>query len=123
MVTGLQTGNAALVAAAADEMHANAADVSGNNVPVNGGTYNPDGLTVADVLSTAGTTRGGGCSGTGGAGGGTCCCDGRTGRTSGRAGRKMWPPRPPALARQRRMAAPMPAIQTPIRRSTRTTSR
>jgi hypothetical protein len=55
MVTGLQTGNAALVAAAADEMHANAADVSGNNVPVNGGTYNPDGLTVADVLSTAGT--------------------------------------------------------------------
>jgi hypothetical protein len=55
MVKGLQTGNAALVAAAADEMHANAADVSGNNVPVNGGTYNPDGLTVADVLSTAGT--------------------------------------------------------------------
>jgi hypothetical protein len=55
MVKGLQTGNAALVAAAADEMHANAADVSGNNVPVSGGTYNPDGLTVADVLSTAGT--------------------------------------------------------------------
>jgi hypothetical protein len=55
MVKGLQTGNAALVAAAADEMHANAADVSGNNVPVDGGTYNPDGLTVADVLSTAGT--------------------------------------------------------------------
>jgi hypothetical protein len=53
MVKGLQTGNAALVAAAADEMHANAADVSGNNVPVTGGTYNADGLTVADVLSTA----------------------------------------------------------------------
>jgi hypothetical protein len=35
-------------------MHANSADVGGNNVPVNGGTYNPDGLTVADVLSTAG---------------------------------------------------------------------
>jgi hypothetical protein len=34
-------------------MHANAADVSGNNVPVTGGTYNADGLTVADVLSTA----------------------------------------------------------------------
>ncbi len=55
MVTGLQNGNAALVAAAAEEMHANAADVSGNNVPVTGGTYNPDGLTLADVLSTAGT--------------------------------------------------------------------
>jgi hypothetical protein len=36
-------------------MHANSADVGGNNVPVNGGTYNPDGLTVAEVLSTAGT--------------------------------------------------------------------
>jgi nucleoid-associated protein YgaU len=34
-------------------MHANAADVSGNNVPVTGGTYNADGVTVADVLSTA----------------------------------------------------------------------
>ncbi len=53
MIKGLQTGNAALVAAAADEMHANAADVSGNNMPVTGGTYNADGLTVADVLSTA----------------------------------------------------------------------
>jgi len=55
MVQGLQTGNAALVAAAADQMHANSADVGGNNIPVNGGAYNPDGLTVADVLSTAGT--------------------------------------------------------------------
>jgi hypothetical protein len=55
MIEGLQTGNAALVAAAADQMHANSADVGGNNIPVNGGTYNPDGLTVADVLSTAGT--------------------------------------------------------------------
>ena len=53
MIKGLQTGNAALVAAAADEMHANAADVGGNNIPVTGGTYNPDGLTVADALSTA----------------------------------------------------------------------
>jgi hypothetical protein len=35
-------------------MHANSADVGGNNIPVNGGTYNADGLTVADVLSTAG---------------------------------------------------------------------
>ncbi len=56
MIKGLQTGDAALVAAAADEMHANAADVSGNNIPNTGGTYNPNGLTVADVLSTAGST-------------------------------------------------------------------
>jgi hypothetical protein len=54
MIEGLQTGNAALVAAAAEQMHANSADVGGNNIPVNGGTYNPDGLTVAEVLSTAG---------------------------------------------------------------------
>jgi hypothetical protein len=53
MIKGLQTGNAALVAAAADEMHANAADVSGNNIPSTGGTFNPDGLTVAEALSTA----------------------------------------------------------------------
>jgi hypothetical protein len=53
MIEGLQTGNAALVAAAADQMHGNSADVGGNNVPVTGGTYNADGLTVADVLSTA----------------------------------------------------------------------
>ncbi len=55
MIKGLQTGNTALVAAAADEMHANAADVSGNNIPVTGGTFNADGLTVAQVLSTAGS--------------------------------------------------------------------
>lgn len=54
MVKGLQTGNAALVTAAAEEMHANAADVGGNNIPVNGGTYNPDGLTVAQVLPQQG---------------------------------------------------------------------
>ncbi len=53
MIQGLQTGNAALVTAAAEGFHANAADVSGNNVPLNGGTYNVDGLTVADALSTA----------------------------------------------------------------------
>jgi hypothetical protein len=53
MIKGLQTGNATLVAAAAEEMHANSADVGGNNTPVTGGTYNPDGLTVADVLGTA----------------------------------------------------------------------
>lgn len=64
MIKGLQTGNAALVAAAADEMHGNAADVGGNNVPVTGGAYNADGLTAADVLSTATNTQAS--SGTGG---------------------------------------------------------
>jgi hypothetical protein len=53
MIEGLKTGNAELVAAAADQMHNNAADVGGNNLPVNGGTYNTDGLTVADVLGAA----------------------------------------------------------------------
>jgi hypothetical protein len=53
VIKGLNTGNAALVTAAAEEMHANAADVSGNNIPATGGTYNADGATVADVLSTA----------------------------------------------------------------------
>jgi hypothetical protein len=41
------------VTAAADGFHANAADVSSNNVPLNGGTYNTDGQTVAQALSTA----------------------------------------------------------------------
>jgi hypothetical protein len=53
MITGLNTGNAALVAAAAQVIHDNAADVGGNNIPVTGGAYNPDGLTLAEVLSTA----------------------------------------------------------------------
>jgi hypothetical protein len=53
MIKGLQTHDAALVKAAADGFHANAMDVSGNNVPLNGGTYNPDGTTIADALSTA----------------------------------------------------------------------
>jgi hypothetical protein len=53
MITGLQTHNAALVTAAAEGFHANAADVSGNNVPLNGGTFNADGTTIADALSTA----------------------------------------------------------------------
>jgi hypothetical protein len=50
MIEGIQTDNAALVGAAAEQMHANAADVGGNNLPITGGTYNPDGLTVAEVL-------------------------------------------------------------------------
>jgi hypothetical protein len=53
MIKGLETHNAALVRAAADGFHANAADVSGNNVPLNGGTYNADGATIADALNTA----------------------------------------------------------------------
>ena len=53
MIKGLNEGNAALVAAAAQVIHDNAADVGGNNIPVTGGSYNPDGLTVADVLGTA----------------------------------------------------------------------
>jgi hypothetical protein len=52
MIKGLQTGNATLVTAAADQMQGNAADVGGNNVPVTGGTYNADGVTVAEVLWT-----------------------------------------------------------------------
>jgi hypothetical protein len=53
LITGLQNGNADLVAAAAQVMHANAADVGGNNVPITGGAYNADGLTVAQVLPQA----------------------------------------------------------------------
>jgi trimeric autotransporter adhesin len=53
MIKGLQNHDAALVKAAADGFHANAMDVSGNNVPLNGGTFNPDGTTIADALGTA----------------------------------------------------------------------
>jgi hypothetical protein len=53
MINGLRHHNAALVKAAADAFHANAADVSGNNVPLNGGMYNADGATVAEALNTA----------------------------------------------------------------------
>jgi hypothetical protein len=56
MIKGLQSGNAALVTAAAQEMHANAADVSGNNVPLNGTAYNPDALTAAAALGQAPAT-------------------------------------------------------------------
>jgi hypothetical protein len=50
MIEGLRTGDAALVSAAAEEMHTNAADVGGNNIPLHGGSYNVDGLTAAEVL-------------------------------------------------------------------------
>jgi hypothetical protein len=52
VIQGLQTGNAALVMAGAQQMHANATDVSGNNVALGGGAYNGDALTVAQALST-----------------------------------------------------------------------
>lgn len=51
MIKGLQTHNATLVTNAAEGFHANAMDVSGNNVPVNGGTYNADGLTILAALA------------------------------------------------------------------------
>jgi len=54
MVEGLQTGNKALVAAAAAQMHDNAADVGGNNIPVNGGTYDGNATTIAQALAPSG---------------------------------------------------------------------
>jgi hypothetical protein len=51
VIKGLQTGDAALVTAAADQMHGNAADAGGNHVPATGGAYNADGATVAEVLA------------------------------------------------------------------------
>ena len=56
MIKGLQTGNAALVTAVADQMHGNAADVGGHNVPVTGSNYNTEGVTAAEVLGTPATT-------------------------------------------------------------------
>jgi hypothetical protein len=52
-IRGLREENIALVTAGATQLHENVADVSGNNIPVTGGAYNADGVTVADVLSTA----------------------------------------------------------------------
>lgn len=51
MIKGLQTGNANLVTAAADQMHGNAAEIGGSNVPASG-AYHTDGMTVAEVLGT-----------------------------------------------------------------------
>lgn len=51
MIKGLDTHNSALVTAAAEGFHANAMDVSGNNVPLNGGAFNPDGKTIAEALN------------------------------------------------------------------------
>ncbi|UPJ50997.1 hypothetical protein IVB30_06425 [Bradyrhizobium sp. 200] len=56
MIKGLQTGDANLVTAAADQMHGNAADAGNHNVPVTGGTYNTEGVTAAEVLGAPATT-------------------------------------------------------------------
>ena len=56
MIQGLLSGNTAQVQAAGVGFVADAMDVSGNNVPVGGGSFNTTGTTVAQVLSTAGTT-------------------------------------------------------------------
>ncbi len=53
IIKGLQTGDATLVTAAADQMHGNAADVGGSNITVAGGHYNANGVTVTEVLGTA----------------------------------------------------------------------
>ena len=53
IIKGLQTGDATLVTAAANQMHGNAADVGAGNVPVTGGTYNANGATIAEVLGIA----------------------------------------------------------------------
>jgi hypothetical protein len=51
MIKGLNTHNATLVTLAAEGFTANAADVSGNNIPVNGGTFNGAGMTIAEALA------------------------------------------------------------------------
>ncbi len=53
ILEGFATDNKALVAAAADQMHQNAADVGGNNVPITGGAYDTNGTTIGQVLATA----------------------------------------------------------------------
>ena len=53
MIQGLRTENVELVTIARFAISANWADNAGNNIPVTGGTYNPDGFTIAEVLSTA----------------------------------------------------------------------
>jgi hypothetical protein len=53
MIKGLQTENVALVTAAREAISANWADNAGNMIPVTGGTFNADGFTIVQVLSTA----------------------------------------------------------------------
>jgi hypothetical protein len=60
LVQGLKSGNVAQVQAASEAFAANAADVSGNNVPVNGGTYDVAQTLPAStpVASAAGAAAG-----------------------------------------------------------------
>jgi hypothetical protein len=53
MIEGLRTENVELVTIARQAISANWADNAGNNIPETGGTYNVDGFTIAEVLSTA----------------------------------------------------------------------
>ena len=53
LIQGLKSGDVGMVQAAGAGFAANAADVSGNNVPVSGGTFNTAGTTVAQVLGTS----------------------------------------------------------------------
>jgi hypothetical protein len=53
MIFGLLTENVTLVQDARQAISMNWADNAGNNIPVTGGTYNVDGMTIAEVLSTA----------------------------------------------------------------------
>ncbi|WOH53847.1 glycoside hydrolase family 16 protein [Bradyrhizobium sp. sBnM-33] len=52
MINGHQRHDTALVTAAEEGFHANRADVSGNNVPLEGGTYFAHAHTISDPLST-----------------------------------------------------------------------
>jgi hypothetical protein len=52
IIKGLQTGDATLVSAAADQMHGNAAEIGAGNVTLIGSHYNTDGVTIAEVLGT-----------------------------------------------------------------------
>jgi hypothetical protein len=53
MIHGLLTEDVALVTAAREAISANWADNAGNMIPVTGGTFNTNGFTIAEVLSTA----------------------------------------------------------------------
>jgi hypothetical protein len=57
IIKGLQTGDANLVTAVADQMHGNAAGVAGGAVSATGAHYNTDGVTVTEVLGTAPVTE------------------------------------------------------------------
>ena len=53
MIRGLRNEDVALVTAARQAISQNWADNAGNNIPETGGTYNVDGFTIDEVLSTA----------------------------------------------------------------------